>query len=465
MLHHFRCNGDIVAYDTETQALMLLDGRAGLLLDALAESTDSDGFRLSSQELDRLQLMTGATAPELEEILAEFAHLEAAGEINQPAPVVTLEQMYPEPPRVKSMCLHLCHDCNLRCRYCFAGQGDYGTGTRDMLSAEVGKRAIDWLIESSGRRHNLDIDFFGGEPLMNWAVVKELVAYCEEQGPLHNKAIRLTMTTNALLLDQEKRTYVNEHFKNVVLSIDGRPETNDYMRPAVNGRSATDVILKNIKSFAELRGDREYYVRGTYTHFNTDFSEDVLYLADEGLEQLSVEPVVADPAEPYAFTDEDLPVLLEQYESLAQAYLDRRGTEDAFNFFHFNIDLEEGPCLYKRMKGCGVGTEYCSVSPNGDIYPCHQFVGDERWKMGNVMEDDGVLDPAVQEQFRHLMVPDKPECLDCWARYFCAGGCAANNVQSTGSLDGLYAKGCAIQRKRLECALWIKARELEAAGS
>lgn len=463
MLHHFRCNGDTVAYDTETQALMLLDEPAALLLDALADSPDAAGFGLSEPELEQVARLTGLPAPKLQEILGEFCALEAAGEINQPAPDVTLEQMYPEAPRIKSMCLHLCHDCNLRCRYCFAGQGDYGTGERDMLSSEVGRRAVDWLIEASGHRHNLDIDFFGGEPLMNWAVVKELVEYCEEQGPLHNKDIRLTMTTNALLLDEEKRAYVDRHFNNVVLSIDGRPETNDYMRPAVNGRSATEVILKHIKAFAGLRGDREYYVRGTYTHFNTDFSEDVLYLADQGLSQLSVEPVVAEPSAPYALTDEDLPVVLKQYEALAGACLTRRGTDDAFNFFHFNVDLEEGPCLYKRRKGCGVGTEYCSVSPNGDIYPCHQFTGDDRWKMGNVMDDNGRLDPAVQEQFSHLLVPDKPECLDCWARYFCAGGCAANNVQSTGSLKGLYATGCEIQRKRLECALWIKARELETA--
>lgn len=449
-----------MAYDSETQALFFVDEPAFEILKLYAEK---NGQRPEESKLEELQTRLQISSEDLQSCCHEIEELVAAKAIMTPPIELRTEQLYPDKPKIKSMCLHLSHDCNLRCAYCFAGQGDYGTGHREMLTLATGKRAIDFLIESSGKRRNLDIDFFGGEPLMNWNVVKELTAYAEEQGPKHGKDIRLTLTTNAILLTQDKIDFVNEHMKNVVLSIDGRPEVHDRMRPAPGGRSSYERTMRNIKNFVSQRGDKEYYVRGTYTHFNTDFSEDVLHFAREGLEQISVEPVVAPRTADYHLTEEDLPILAEEYEKLAVAYLNENGedSENPFHFFHFNVDLDGGPCLYKRMKGCGVGSEYCAVTPNGDIYPCHQFVGDERFIMGNVWDTPSIHNDELEAEFKELMVPNKPVCKACWARYFCSGGCVANAFHDSGSLNGLYELGCELQKKRLECALWVQAKRKE----
>ncbi len=393
------------------------------------------------------------------EICSEIATLTETGTLFKEGTEVRLEQLYPTAPRIKSMCLHLCHDCNLRCRYCFAETGDFGTGKRSMLSLETGKKAIDFLIETSGPRHNLDIDFFGGEPLMNWDVVVALTEYCETEGPKHNKDIRLTMTTNCMLLDEEKMDYLNDHMKNVVLSIDGRPEVNDHMRPRMGGQGSYDTVMKNIKTFVKKRGNKEHYIRGTYTAHNLDFANDVLHFAEEGLKQISIEPVVTDDASPYAITEEHLPQIYSEYDHLAEAYIASRKSGKPFHFFHFNIDLEGGPCLYKKMKGCGVGTEYCAVTPEGDIYPCHQFVGEEDFLMGNVHNVPALAVPeALEEAFTGMILPNKPHCQACWAKYFCSGGCAANAYHASGDLQGVYEVGCDLQRKRLEAALWVQAK-------
>lgn len=460
MLHTFEINGDYLAFDSETQALLAVDHMSWSYLGAFdpetGEGPDPEKLALLAERFPGMEA-------EAAEIIEEIKALRDQGALFAPPMQINLEQLYPEKPLIKSMCLHICHDCNLRCRYCFAGQGDYHSGHRDMLPLETGKKAVDFLIEASGKRHNLDIDFFGGEPLLNWQVVKDLVDYCEKRGEETGKALRLTITTNGLLLDEEKTRYINEHFKNCVLSIDGRPEVHDYMRPSPNGKGSLAPILKNIKAFVKERGDKEFYVRGTYTHYNTDFTEDVAFLAKEDLKQISMEPVVAEKTAGYAFKEEDIPKILEEYEKLAALYVREKDGEHPFRFFHFIMDLDEGPCAYKRLKGCGVGTEYIAVTPQGDIYPCHQLVGKEEFLMGNVNRDKpSELNPVVKNMFESHLVPDREACKHCWARYYCSGGCVANHYQATGSLDGIYETGCVLQKKRLEAALWVKYKEQEA---
>ncbi len=456
MLHCFQFRDDIVAYDNESGALMLVDEGAEAVLLAYAAA---GGKRPDSEILEGLAERHGLAPSELEEIAAEVDQLVTEGLLFRPAREISLKQLYPTEPRIKSMCLDVCHDCNLRCKYCFASTGDYGTGRRKKMSIETGIRAIDFLIEASGPRRNLDVDFFGGEPLLNWELVKAVTAYCEEEGPKHGKDIRLTLTTNAILLDDEKIDFLNEHMKNVVLSIDGRPSVQDDMRPFPGGQGSYERSMAGIRRFVEKRGDKEYYVRGTYTHQNTDFSEDVLHLAEQGLEQLSMEPVVGSTEDFYTLTAEDMPKVHAEYERLAERYLESRRQGKPFHFFHFNIDVEGGPCLYKKMKGCGVGTEYCAVTPDGDIYPCHQFVGEEAFIMGNLY-DEPILHPptALKEDLKTLILPNKEDCQGCWAKYFCSGGCAANAFHQTQSLHGIYEQGCDLQRKRLEAALWIQAK-------
>lgn len=458
MLHTFTVNGDYLAFDSETQALVAMDYLPWRLLEAFDAFT---GGGPDTAALTRIRLEFPDQADAIAEIAAEIAALRDDEALFAPPTEVNLEQLYPEKPLIKSMCLHICHDCNLRCRYCFAGQGDYHSGMRSLLSAEVGKQAIDFLIDASGKRHNLDIDFFGGEPLLNWDVVVELVDYCEQRSAETGKDLRLTITTNALLLNKEKRDYINKHFKNCVLSIDGREQVHNYMRPSPSGADSFAPILRNIKEFVAERGDKEFYVRGTYTHYNTDFASDVAFLASEDLQQISMEPVVADSHEPYALTAEDIEKIKTEYEKLAFHYVEEKDGAHPYRFFHFNLDLDEGPCAYKRLKGCGVGTEYIAVTPQGDIYPCHQLVGKDEFLMGNVSQKPNQLNPAITAQFADHLVPDRQPCQTCWARYYCAGGCVANHYQATGSLDGIYEQGCELQKKRLEAALWVKYKEKE----
>ena len=357
------------------------------------------------------------------------------------------------PTVVKALCLHIAHDCNLACQYCFAEEGEYH-GRRALMSFEVGKKALDFLIANSGNRRNLEVDFFGGEPLMNWQVVKDLVAYGREQEKLH-----FTLTTNGVLLNDEVMEFCNREMGNVVLSIDGRKEVHDKMRPFRKGAGSYDLIVPKFQQFAESRHQDKYYVRGTFTHYNLDFSEDVLHLADLGFKQISVEPVVAEPKEPYAIREEDLPKLFEEYDKLAVEMIRRHKSGEDFNFFHFMIDLEGGPCVAKRLSGCGSGTEYLAVTPWGDFYPCHQFVGNEKFLLGNV--DAGILNTDIRDEFKCCNVYAKEKCRKCFARFYCSGGCAANAYNFSGDICGAYDIGCELQKKRIECAIMIKAAEEE----
>ena len=362
------------------------------------------------------------------------------------------------PTVVKALCLHIAHDCNLACQYCFAEEGEYH-GRRALMSFEVGKKALDFLIANSGNRRNLEEDFFGGEPLMNWQVVKDLVAYGREQEKLHDKKFRFTLTTNGVLLNDEVMEFCNREMGNVVLSIDGRKEVHDKMRPFRKGAGSYDLIVPKFQQFAESRHQDKYYVRGTFTHYNLDFSEDVLHLADLGFKQISVEPVVAEPKEPYAIREEDLPKLFEEYDKLAVEMIRRHKSGEDFNFFHFMIDLEGGPCVAKRLSGCGSGTEYLAVTPWGDFYPCHQFVGNEKFLLGNV--DEGILNTDIRDEFKCCNVYAKEKCRKCFARFYCSGGCAANAYNFSGDICGAYDIGCELQKKRIECAIMIKAAEEE----
>jgi uncharacterized protein len=355
---------------------------------------------------------------------------------------------------VKAMCLHIAHDCNLRCKYCFADTGSFHHD-RSMMSAEVGKKAIDFVIQNSGKRKNIEIDYFGGEPLMNFGVVKEITEYAKEQGAKHGKNFRFTITTNGLLLDEAKKAYINENMSNIVLSIDGTKEVNDRVRVRVDGSGSYDSIVPKFQDIARSRGQDNYYVRGTFTAYNLDFAKDVLHLADLGFEQTSVEPVVAPYEEPYALREEHLPKIYEEYEKLAEEYVARRKNGKPFNFFHFMIDLSQGPCVIKRMSGCGSGHEYVAVTPDGDIYPCHQFVGNEDFKMGSVL--DGSFDDTIKVTFQSSNVYTKDACKDCFAKFYCSGGCPANAYNFNKDINKPYKLACDMERKRVECALAIAA--------
>ncbi len=355
---------------------------------------------------------------------------------------------------VKALCLHIAHDCNLACKYCFAEEGEYH-GRRALMSFEVGKKALDFLIANSGSRRNLEVDFFGGEPLMNWEVVKQLVEYGRSQEELYNKKFRFTLTTNGVLLNDGIMDFCNREMSNVVLSLDGRQDVNDRMRPFRNGKGSYDLIVPKFQKFAKERAERDYFVRGTFTRNNLDFSGDVLHFADLGFEKMSIEPVVAPPEEDYAIREEDLPQIMEEYDKLAVEYIKRQKEGRGFTFFHFMLDLNQGPCVAKRLSGCGSGTEYLAVTPWGDLYPCHQFVGNEEFLLGNV--DEGVTNSAIRDEFKLCNVYAKDKCRDCFARFYCSGGCAANSFNFHGSITDAYDIGCEMQKKRIECAIMIKA--------
>ena len=369
-----------------------------------------------------------------------------------------MKEVNQRPTVVKALCLHIAHDCNLACKYCFAEEGEY-KGDRSLMSFEVGKQALDFLVANSGNRHNLEVDFFGGEPLMNFSVVKELVHYGRELEKLHDKKFRFTITTNGVLLDDDVIEFVNQEMSNVVLSIDGRKEIHDRMRPSRNNKGSYELIVPKFQRLAESRKQSNYYVRGTFTHHNLDFSEDVKHLADLGFEQISVEPVVAPLTAEYAITAEDLPTLFEEYDKLAKLMLERRKEGNGFNFFHFMIDLSGGPCVAKRLSGCGSGTEYLAVTPWGDLYPCHQFVGTDEFLMGNVFE--GISNTQLVSEFKQCNVYSKEKCKSCFAKYYCSGGCAANSYNFHGDINDVYDIGCELQRKRVECAIMLHAAEEE----
>ena len=354
---------------------------------------------------------------------------------------------------VKALCLHIAHTCNLNCSYCFASQGKY-QGERGLMSLEVGKRALDFLIENSKGRRNLEVDFFGGEPLMNFDVVKELVAYARKREKEAGKNFRFTLTTNGVLIDDDVIDFANKEMSNVVLSLDGRKEVHDRFRVDYNGNGSWEKIVPKFQKMVSARGGKNYYMRGTFTHHNPDFVKDIEEMLRLGFTELSMEPVVCAPDDPSALTKEDLPIVLEQYEKLAELMQERRNAGKPFTFYHYMIDLKGGPCIYKRVSGCGSGTEYMAVTPWGDLYPCHQFVGDEKFLLGNVW--DGVTNTAIQNEFLACNVYSRPECSTCWAKLYCSGGCAANAYHATGSINGIYQYGCELFRKRMECAIMLE---------
>lgn len=446
MVHQFKNNGYNILLDVSSGAIHVVDD---VVYDVvmLWES-------LNQEEIfDKLK--GRYDGEELSEAIEEVAALVKEGELfTKDQYEGYVSDFKKRPTVVKALCLHIAHDCNLACKYCFAEEGEYH-GRRALMSFEVGKAALDFLIANSGSRRNLEVDFFGGEPTLNFQVVKDLVAYGREQEKLHNKNFRFTLTTNGVLLSDEIMEFANKEMANVVLSIDGRKEVNDNMRPFRGGQGSYDVIVPKFLKFAESRNQENYYVRGTFTHHNLDFSKDVLHLADLGFKQISVEPVVAKETESYAIKEEDLPRLLEEYDILAAEMAKRKKEGNPFTFFHFMIDLEGGPCVAKRLSGCGSGTEYLAVTPWGDFYPCHQFVGNEDFCMGNVKT--GITRTDIRDSFKSCNVYAKEKCRECFARFYCSGGCAANSYNFHGSITDAYEIGCQMQKKRIECSIMIKA--------
>ncbi|MDD4369830.1 MAG: thioether cross-link-forming SCIFF peptide maturase [Anaerostipes sp.] len=448
MVHQYKNNGYNMVLDVESGSVHVVDD---LTYDVIA--------LFENNSLEEVQSQLGQyESKDVKEAYEEVAELKDMG-------VLFSEDDYEDyicefkkrPTVVKALCLHIAHDCNLACRYCFAEEGEY-QGDRSLMSAEIGKKALDFLIANSGNRCNLEVDFFGGEPLMNFDVVKEIVAYGRSLEEEHNKNFRFTLTTNGMLLNDDIMEFANKEMDNVVLSVDGRKEVHDYMRPTPNGKGSYDIIIDKFKKFAEQRHQEKYYVRGTFTHHNLDFSQDVFHLADEGFKQISVEPVVGPDAEEYTIKEADLPQVMEEYDKLASEMVKRNNEGKGFTFFHFMIDLTGGPCVAKRLSGCGSGTEYLAVTPWGDLYPCHQFVGEDEFLMGNV--NDGIKKDDIVSEFKATSVYSREACRDCFARFYCSGGCSANSYKLNGTINGTYDIGCQLERKRVECALMIKAAQM-----
>lgn len=450
MIHKFKMKDKYFCLDVNSGIIHVLDELTDRVLDIYKGDNRADVHAALDATED---------AAELDELMDEIDELIKAEMLYAPMSE-DFKLVAAEKPIVKALCLNIAHDCNLACKYCFASQGDYGGVKRELMSFDVAKRAVDFLISMSGPRQHCEIDFFGGEPLLNWDVVKQTVEYIESIQAQHNKIFKLTLTTNGVLLTQDKIDYVNEHNMSLVLSIDGREEVHNRMRPSAGGTDTYKTVAKNLVNAVKQRDGREYYVRGTYTHNNLDFVKDVMAMSDLGFEHLSMEPVVGKEGE-YVLRDEDLPILEKEYEKLADLYLQRQkdGWGEKFNFFHFRMDLYRGPCMAKRLRGCGAGHEYMAVVPNGDIYPCHQFVGRDGYVLGNVYE--GLKNFDIPREFRNTHVFTKPTCAACWAKFFCSGGCHANNETFGGSIKEPYELGCKLQKKRIECAIMIQA-ELDA---
>ena len=462
VIHQYKNNGYNIVLDVNSGSVHVVDD---LVYDVIPLMEEALSENLSSQETEDklLSALEGKyEAADIKEAMAEVLELKDAGMLY--APDIYENYIIDFKKRatvVKALCLHIAHDCNLACKYCFAEEGEYH-GRRALMSYEVGKKALDFLVANSGSRVNLEVDFFGGEPLMNWQVVKDLVAYGRSLEEPNNKKFRFTLTTNGMLLDDEVMEFANKEMSNIVLSIDGRKEIHDLMRPRRGGQGSYDVIVPKFQKVAESRDQMNYYVRGTFTRNNMDFAEDVKHLADLGFEQISVEPVVAEPTDDYALREEDIPGLLAEYDRLAVELLNRRKEGKPVNFFHFMIDLQGGPCVAKRLSGCGSGTEYLAVTPWGDLYPCHQFVGKEEFIMGNV--DEGITRTDIRDEFKTCNVYAKEKCKQCFAKFYCSGGCAANSYNFHGHINDAYDLGCELQRKRVECAIMIKAALADAEG-
>ncbi len=452
MIHKYKALGMNIVLDVYSGAVHVVDDAVYEMLDYCLEPFAPEAvcpeyiIEAMEDRYDRRDII---------EAYSEICGLVGAGQLFTDDCYADLAKTWNKQSVVKALCLHIAHDCNLRCEYCFGSTGEY-SGGRCLMSAETGKKAIDFVIKSSGGRRNIEIDYFGGEPLMNFGVVKEITEYAKEQGRLHGKNFRFTITTNGILLDEEKQKYINENMSNVVLSLDGTKETNDRLRRRVDGSGSYDTIVPKFRRLAQSRNQDNYYVRGTFTAYNVDFAKDVLHLADLGFKQTSVEPVVAPYEEDYALKPEHLPEIFSEYDKLAEEYVKRYRSGSGFNFFHFMVDLDQGPCAVKRLSGCGAGHEYLAVTPQGDIYPCHQFVGNEKFRMGSVY-GSGELNRDIVNYFENSNVYTKEKCKDCFAKFYCSGGCSANAYNFNGDINKPYELGCEMQKKRTECAIAVAA--------
>jgi len=455
MLHQYKLNGYNIVLDTCSGSVHSVDDVAYDII-AMFETASED--EIVHAMMDKYGDREDVTEDELRLCIGDVRTLKKMGKLFTPdtfAPMAgTLKERSGDV--VKALCLHVAHTCNLNCSYCFASQGKYH-GDRALMSFEVGKRALDFLIEHSGKRRNLEVDFFGGEPLMNWDVVKNLVKYARSVEKEHGKNFRFTLTTNGVLIDEDVIEFSNREMSNVVLSLDGRKEIHDRLRVDYAGNGSYERIVPKFKQFVQSRGSKNYYMRGTFTHANPDFTKDVFHMADMGFTELSMEPVVCAEGDPAGLTPEDIEVVKDQYEVLACEMLKRQKEGRPFTFYHYMLDLTEGPCIYKRISGCGSGTEYMAVTPWGDLYPCHQFVGEEAYKLGNIW--DGVTNTDLREEFRACNAYSRPECKDCWAKLYCSGGCAANAYHATGTIAGVYKPGCELFKKRIECAIMMRVAE------
>ena len=456
MVHQYKLNGYNIVLDTASGSVHAVDEVAYDIIEMYKTSSPE---QIVSAMLEKYADDASITKDEILACIDDVRSLEDAGKLYSKDEYEALACNYKNNSKViKALCLHVAHTCNLNCSYCFASQGKY-QGDRAVMSFEVGKRAFDFLIENSGTRRNLEVDFFGGEPLMNWDVVKQLVAYARSIEKEHNKNFRFTLTTNGLLIDDEVIDFLNKEMSNVVLSLDGRREVHDLFRKDYAGNGSYERIVPKFRRLVEARGGKDYYVRGTFTHNNVDFTNDILHMADLGFTELSMEPVVCAPTDPCALTKEDMPKIFEQYEILAKEMIKRKKEGRPFTFYHYMLDLKNGPCIYKRITGCGSGTEYMAVTPWGELFPCHQFVGDPKYSLGNIY--DGITNTAIQDEFRSCNAYARPECADCWARLYCSGGCAANAYHATGSINGVYEYGCELFKKRIECAVMMQVAEAD----
>ena len=457
MVHQYKLGGYCIVLDSCSGSVHSVDDVA---YDIIALYQKCTAEEIVDAVLKKYPNRPDVTKEEILLCLEDIAALEKAGKLFTPdtyAPMATTFKKR-SGDVIKALCLHVSHTCNLNCGYCFASQGKYH-GERALMSFEVGRRALDFLVENSGSRHNLEVDFFGGEPLMNFDVVKQLVAYARSVEKERGKNFRFTLTTNGMLIDDDVIDFCNREMSNVVLSLDGRKEINDRTRVDYAGNGSYDRIVPKFQKLVKARGGKNYYMRGTFTHANPDFTNDVFHMADLGFTELSMEPVVCAPDDPAALTEQDLAVVKEQYELLAFDMLRREKEGNPITFYHYMLDLENGPCIYKRISGCGSGTEYMAVTPWGDLYPCHQFVGEEAYKLGDIWS--GVTDTALREEFRACNAYARPECRDCWAKLYCSGGCAANAYHASGSIRGIYEPGCELFRKRIECAVMMRVAEAE----
>lgn len=457
MVHQYKLNGYNIVLDSCSGSVHSVDDVA---YDIIEMYKDHSAEEIVGIVKEKYSDRDDVTESDIRECIADVKALVDAGKLYSPDTFADMAGTFKERSGdvVKALCLHVAHTCNLNCAYCFASQGKY-QGDRALMSFEVGKQALDFLVEHSGTRRNLEVDFFGGEPLMNWDTVKKLVEYARSIEKEKNKNFRFTLTTNGVLIDDDVIDFANREMSNVVLSLDGRKEINDLTRVDYAGNGSYDRIVPKFQKLVKARGGKNYYMRGTFTHANPDFTNDVFHMADLGFTELSMEPVVCKSDDPAALTKEDIEIVKEQYEILAKDMLRREKDGKPITFYHYMIDLTEGPCIYKRISGCGSGTEYMAVTPWGDLYPCHQFVGDTKFKLGDVWQ--GVTNNALRDDFRSCNVYARKECGDCWAKLYCSGGCAANAYHATGSIKGIYESGCELFKKRIECAIMMKVAEEE----